>query len=328
MRRHTALFPLLALLGAACVFMPRDCAAGFGRALPFAGPYAGLVLDATTGNPIPGATVEAEWWCHDNPIPDTGGSYFVRASATTDTKGVYALEKQSRSGGWFGSDFSIHVTANGYIKRALVVDPRGNPLPDSTKNYRFVDTTTHVSLPAVLNIKLTPALPVLVKALQSDKAEDRLLAAEQFAASGLDTSAAVAPLTLALTDKDSRVRAYAAKALGKMSTSGQEAVPALVAAMNDEDADVRKAVIDALGNTGAESDAAVDVLIQTLSDKDGFVRSDAVKSLGKIGPKAKRAVPALQKMLEARCLPKYLRSDIEHALEQLGSAAATTPPAP
>ncbi|MFC1834903.1 ankyrin repeat domain-containing protein [Thermodesulfobacteriota bacterium] len=138
-----------------------------GCTLPFPGPYEGRVTDAKTGRPIVGAKVEAEWWCHDNPLPDGPGSFFVRSSTVTDEQGRFRLAKETRRGGWFGSSFALKITADGYIPATLIGDPSGYPLPASTKAYPFVRTSTHRRFPAELDVKLAPAVTVWLKALGS-----------------------------------------------------------------------------------------------------------------------------------------------------------------
>jgi hypothetical protein len=135
--------------------------------LPFAGPYGGTVTYSEAGHPIPGAIVEVSWMRHDNPLPDGVGHNAIKASVQTDRNGVFKIERQETRGGLFQTDVSIKVTAKGYIKRVLILDPRGTPLPQQTIDWSFQDTSVHRSPPEPLKVKLKPALPVLLKALQS-----------------------------------------------------------------------------------------------------------------------------------------------------------------
>ncbi|MEW6265896.1 MAG: carboxypeptidase-like regulatory domain-containing protein [Thermodesulfobacteriota bacterium] len=141
---------------------------GFYSSLPFPGPFEGIVLDATTGQSIPGANVTANWWCHNNPLPDGPGHFTLSLSAKTGQDGRFKIKKQTNRGGLFGSSFSLTATAKGYINSVWVVDPKGTPLPRSTVNYPLVDTSLHTSLPGTLLIKLKPAEPVLRQAIKSD----------------------------------------------------------------------------------------------------------------------------------------------------------------
>jgi len=177
-RNHKILIFISVLFAMVWIVTSRGCAGSFIHPLPFEGHYEGMVLDRSSEKPISGATIEAAWWCHDCPDPHFG-NYWVRASATTDVKGRFRIEKPKRRAGWFSTDFSLSITSKGYIKRVFILDPKGIPLPQDTREYPFIDTTTHVSLPAILNIRLNPSESVLLKALQSDNRDYRIQAAEE-----------------------------------------------------------------------------------------------------------------------------------------------------
>ncbi|NLX04891.1 MAG: hypothetical protein GXY33_07085 [Phycisphaerae bacterium] len=83
--------------------------------LPFAGPYAGTVVDADSGTPIADARVCADGWRHDNPLPDGSGHDHVRSETRTDLAGRFILPESESRGGWFGTDFAIEISAEGYI---------------------------------------------------------------------------------------------------------------------------------------------------------------------------------------------------------------------
>lgn len=138
-----------------------------GCSLPFSGPYQGTVEDLKTGEPLKGVKVEAEWWCHDNPLPDGPGSFFVRSSTVTDERGAFQIKRETRRGGLFGCSFVLKITAEGYIPASLILDPSGEPLPPSTKAYPFVRTSAFTGFPSELHVKLTPALPVWLNAVRS-----------------------------------------------------------------------------------------------------------------------------------------------------------------
>jgi hypothetical protein len=284
--------------------------------LHFEGPHNGTLRDASNGNPIAGATVVAAWWCYDFPYPHIG-EYWVYASATTDDKGHYEIKRPSRRSGWFGQSFTLRFNAKGYIEAVFALEPRGLPLPPSTKEYPFVDTTSHVSFPANLDILLKPARPALLKALTSDNPQYRWVAAEKLGGIGKEATYAVGPLILALGDHDTDVRKYTAKALGKIGPGAVSAVPALVAALQDEDEWVRLEAVDALGAIGHGDDATVGALTRLLDDKEDPIRTHAVRSLSKLGPRAKGAVPSLTRMLGQRSISKYLHREVEYALEKI-----------
>lgn len=135
--------------------------------LPFPGPYEGRVTDSETLEPISGARVDAEWWCHDNPLPDLPGSFSIRSSTFTDERGLFRLERETRRGGIFGSQFVLRISSEGYIPAHLVADASDIPLPPGTEAYPFIETSKYKEFPARLTVELTPAIPVLLKALKS-----------------------------------------------------------------------------------------------------------------------------------------------------------------
>ena len=59
--------------------------------VPFSGPRSGQVLDAGTGRPLTGATVEGIWTCYDNPIPLSHQSRSICARTSTDAGGSFVL---------------------------------------------------------------------------------------------------------------------------------------------------------------------------------------------------------------------------------------------
>ena len=211
----------------------------------------------------------------------------------------------------------MSVNAKGYIPVVIALMPNDPPLPQSTKEYPFVDTRAYASLPASLDIQLNPFKPVLLEALKSEKAQYRWMAAEELGKIGEDAKYAVEPLIHKLKDKDATVRRYSAEALGKIGHDAKDAVPELIATLNDEDEWVRIKTIDALGSIGIADDDVVRVLIELLTDESNSIRKRAVRSLTKFGPKAKAAVPALKDILEQRWISKYFRRDVEYALEKI-----------
>jgi len=135
--------------------------------LSFPGPYSGTVVDSE-GNPIPGAIVEVQWMLHDNPLPDGVGHYPIKAAGETDKNGIFYIKKQESRGGLSQTDLSIKITAKGYIERVLIIYPKGNlVLPQQTIDWPFADTSIHKSPPEPFNVRLKPALPVILKAIQS-----------------------------------------------------------------------------------------------------------------------------------------------------------------
>ncbi len=113
-----------------------------------------------------GAEVQARWWCHDNPLPDGPGSFFVKTSTVTDNRGEFRLEKETRRGGLFGSSFALEATAQGYLPAVVFIEPSSNPLPASTESYPFRTVAQFTQVPSRYQLKLKPAVPVYLKALR------------------------------------------------------------------------------------------------------------------------------------------------------------------
>jgi hypothetical protein len=101
------------------------CCLGSCVAVPLPGPFEGRVTDRQNGRPIAMAEVEAESWCHDNPLPDGPGSFHVRSNTKTNESGLFRLEKETRRGGLFGCSFALKINAEGYIPTNLLYEPKG-----------------------------------------------------------------------------------------------------------------------------------------------------------------------------------------------------------
>lgn len=298
------------------IFTSRGYIGSLVHPLPFDGPYRGMVVDASTGNPITGVRVIASWSCRDFPYPHIG-EYSVSARATTNEKGLYVIKKPRRRGGWFGGNFSFTVYAKGYIWAGFYLRPGSPSLTGDTKAYPFEDITSIPKFPAVLNIRLRPAKPILLEALKSEKARHRGAAARQLGEIGSEARYAVEPLIYALKDQDATVRRCAASALGNIGPGAKSSTPALISTLKDENERVRLGAIDALGNIGHADDNTVTALIKLLKDKDSWSRDHAVTSLAKLGPGAKAAVPALKDMLGRKWIDKHLRREVEYALKKI-----------
>ena len=135
--------------------------------VPLPGPFEGRVTDNQSDRPISGAEVEAESWCHDNPLPDGPGSFFVRSNTKTDKNGFFRLEKETRRGGLFGCSFTLKINAERYVPTNLLYEPKGFPLPPETVAFPFINTYALKEFPAKLKIQLAPAIPVFLKAIKS-----------------------------------------------------------------------------------------------------------------------------------------------------------------
>jgi hypothetical protein len=135
--------------------------------VPLPGPFEGCVTDSQSSKPIGGALVEAESWCHDNPLPDGPGNFFVISNTKTDKNGFFRIEKETRRGGLFGCSFALKISAENYIQTNLLYEPKEYALPPSTAAYPFINTSALKVFPAKLEIQLAPAIPVFLKAIKS-----------------------------------------------------------------------------------------------------------------------------------------------------------------
>ncbi|MEA3435572.1 MAG: HEAT repeat domain-containing protein [Thermodesulfobacteriota bacterium] len=314
-KRNIFIFVLLIFL-VIFVFTSRGYIGSLVHPLPFDGPYRGTVVDASTGNPIANAKLIAYWSCRDFPYPHIG-EYSVYTQTTSNEKGHYEIKKPRRRGGWFGGDFSFTVYAKGYIRAEFFLRPGSPSITGDTKTHPFYVATSVPTFPAVFNVRLKPAKPILLEALKSEKARHRGGAARQLGKIGSEARYAVEPLIYTLKDQDAAVRRCAAGALGDIGPGAKSSTPALIAALKDEDGRVQLGAIDALGNIGHADDDIMSALIKLLTDKDNSVRTHAVRSLAKLGPGAKAAVPALKDMLGEKFIDKYLRREVEYALKKI-----------
>ena len=292
--------------------------------LPFDGPKSGRVTDAKTGKPIANAKIVASWGCWDFPYPHIA-DYFVYAYTSTDKNGYYRIKKPKRRGGWFGGEFSLDVQARGYIPAGFYLLKGKTKEKEKNRGasaYPFFAVTPFSRFPETLDVPLKPAKQILLKGLKSDNPDYRKTAAEMLGKIGPEAVYAVEALGNALEDTNAKVRAGAAASLGKIGDGAGDAVPKLIKILNDDDPDVRIAAIRALGAIGCTDSNAVSKLTKLLNDKDRIIRKEAVRSLGRFGALAKSAVPALKKMLNRKWINKYMRSEIEYALERIDPDAS------
>ncbi|MDJ0618750.1 MAG: HEAT repeat domain-containing protein [Calothrix sp. MO_192.B10] len=165
---------------------------------------------------------------------------------------------------------------------------------------KLVDKDAHIrhdAADALVNIG-SPAVPVLIAALQDSDCNLRWRAASVLSDLGTEAAPAVPALTKALQDEDGQVRLYATLALGNIGAAAKPAVPSLMAALQDKELYVRIYAPSALRKIGVEAKVAVPVLIGALQDKNARVRLNAAYALGNMGTEATSAVPDLIKLLD------------------------------
>jgi HEAT repeat protein len=135
---------------------------------------------------------------------------------------------------------------------------------------------------------------------------------------------AVACLVSCLTNKHSAVRSNAACALGMIGPDAAGAVTPLVACLKDPDWLVRQCAAEALGDIGSDPRQTIPALAGSLKDENFNVRRIAAEALGAIRPTTPAAVEALSRAL----LDK--EGDVQHeaaqAIGRLGPDATSAVP--
>lgn len=191
--------------------------------LPYGLPEEIIVYDADILESISGAAIHAEWWCHDNPLPDGSGSFTVISEAITDKNGRAILPVPNKRGGWFGCSMAVTISKLGYVPAGVLVDPTGYPLPESVEAWPFRTTTMILEFPETLTVYLKPALPVYLSALTSEDALIRATAAEELGALEpvltTERDEVIIALTDALDDPDAQVRRAATWAIEEIGHS-------------------------------------------------------------------------------------------------------------
>ena len=141
-----------------------------------------------------------------------------------------------------------------------------------------------------------PAVGALADALDYDKPEVRLFAAEILGNIQGERKMIVRALVGALGDKALDVRAAAARSLGNLRVDARDATTALLETLDDPEATVRQAVVRAIGDVATDEPDVIKALVGALSDADAQVRRGAVDKLAGFGtPDA--AIPTLVKLL-------------------------------
>ncbi len=289
-------------LSALIMALLTGCFSNPDRPKVYRGPYEGFVLDADSDEPVAGATITAHWKCYDFPDPHMKGFSFDH-STTSDKEGYYKLKKPERRMGWSANDLTLSIRAKGYIPSKYPILSDAKPLDTDSglphiTPYPFNNVTLCSSIPPNFTIRLQPAPPILLKALQSDDSEYRCKAAEALQEYGPDAYFAIKHLIILLDDGDVDARENSAKALGAIGPSAKEAVPRLLESLGDKDRKVRMESFKALNKIGADSDEVAYALIPLLPDKDPETRETAAKALATMSSHADAVVPELIKYLD------------------------------
>jgi HEAT repeat protein len=115
-------------------------------------------------------------------------------------------------------------------------------------------------------------------------------------------SPAVPVLIRTLEHQRASIRYLAADILGRIKPPAQDAVQALIQRLNDKDRSVRAKSLEALRWIGEPKEQIVDALMSALDDESPAVREEAVNNLRLMGRDAIKATPRLLRL-------KYFDSD-------------------
>jgi len=162
-------------------------------------------------------------------------------------------------------------------------------------------------------------LPLLIKALRSRTATDRVRAAKDLGRLGSLARDALTPLSVLLRDDDAKVREAAAQAVGQM---GAAALPALREMLAHSDKYVRRNAVWAMGKLGVEAKPALDALCRALKDADPRTASGAAQAIGNMGEIAVDGIPALTEAMRGTNI--VLCRLAAKALSQIGKPAVST----
>jgi HEAT repeat protein len=112
---------------------------------------------------------------------------------------------------------------------------------------------------------------------------------------------AVPTLIKALDSDDQIVSQSAAAGLYKVGRDAEEAMPALIRVLKGQSNNyrLREAAIGALAKMGTGTSAAMEVLTAELTRKPSLCPQEAAYALGEMGPAAQAAVPALEAALKS-----------------------------
>ncbi len=127
----------------------------------------------------------------------------------------------------------------------------------------------------------------------------------QYSHDGLDALAeavsteSVEALSIALDSERADARMAAAQLLGELGEAASPAVESLVRAADDRSRWVRWKSLEALASMGTAAAPATEAVIALLEHPDRFTRRRAAEVLGSIGPRARVAVPALRRTQES-----------------------------
>lgn len=135
-------------------------------------PGTGRVIDANSGKPISGAHVRAHWKCVNFPLPHSPFDTSYNCETMTDSTGRFSLSRPKGKRGLVMTEFTLTVTANGYIDRIFQINERlidlsaGADRPavrPIAPEWPFHDAGEYDDLPEEMDIRMAPDLPICMK---------------------------------------------------------------------------------------------------------------------------------------------------------------------
>jgi HEAT repeat protein len=161
--------------------------------------------------------------------------------------------------------------------------------------------------------KAEPAMPAVLKFLNSSNEGLAQLAAATLGSAGAGAEGAVPELRRMLTSPLSDARRHTVDALGLIGPPAKAALPDLIGLFKDDNQQVRVAAVRAVSRIGKD---AVEPLTVALESADEKVRLSAVEALMRMDRDARPALAALQK-LDRDDQPPAVRTAVQDLVKKL-----------
>ena len=161
--------------------------------------------------------------------------------------------------------------------------------------------------------RASPAVPGLIRLLNSPNDDTRETAADALGAVGPAAQAAVPALIQRINDPSERVEDTAIEALFAIGMKPEVAVPALAKLLDADEGDFHRAM-HLLANFGADAKPAVPAIVPFLESDDAELRAKAANVLRQIDPSAAERVGAHPRSAQ------YLRAPREQTPISAGPA--------
>lgn len=206
-----------------------------------------------------------------------------------------------------GKGYKAHFELDGKKLKALcevkfIHTTEVNILIDEIKSNDPVVQLKALNTLIKLGSKAAPAVPELIKLLESKNDDVVDMAADVLGAIGPQAQAAIIPLVLTSQHKKFNIGTSVSLAIiGILKDGKVEAkkfTPELIKLLEHDSAKVRAESADTLGLFGNTARAALPNLIEGLEDSDMFVKEACIGAIGKMGDHAAEAVLPLMELLD------------------------------